>query len=409
MNPLTSKNDQLSILFVTLSLARGGTERHLAEVVPRLAARGWLVTIFCLTGRGDFATAVAAEGIEVIGTAPSGEGKDDWLPAPLRFLMAAVKLAATMVWRRPAIVHCFLPAPYLVGGPLAWLTHRPVRLMSRRSQNHYMTRHPWAGRMERWLHWRMTGILANSHKLLKELIEDEGADANRVGLIYNGVDLLKFAKLTDRAAVRAKLDLGAATFVAVMVANLIAYKGHADLIEALARISSKLPAGWLVLLAGRDEGTGTVLADLTRAKGIENNVRFLGARTDVEDLLQACDIGLLCSHEEGFSNAVIEGMAAGLAMVVTDVGGNSEAVRHGIEGLVVPRGDVDAIAQAILDLAGDMELRTKMGAAGRKRANSEFSIEACVDRYEAVYSGLAAGKRLCDITPHGCPHAVPGG
>ena len=387
-----------SIFFVTLSLARGGTERHLAELTPRLAARGWRVTIFCLDAPGDFANAVQSAGVKVI--APR-QG------SALRRVVGTAKLAANLLKYRPKIIHCFLPAPYLIGGTLSVLTLRPIRLMSRRSQNKYMIKRPWAATIEKILHHGMTGILANSRAVAEELLRDEHVDPTRLGIIYNGVDLAKFAAPSDRAAVRARLGLQREAFVAVMVANLIPYKGHFDLIEAFAVIKDQLPVAWKLLLAGRDEGLGAEIRALARSKGLERHLELLGARNDVEELLQAADIGILSSHEEGFSNAVIEAMAAGLPMVVTDVGGNAEAVRQGVDGIVVPRGAVAELAQAIARLANDPDLRSKMGASGRERARTRYSIQSCVDQYEAVYNGLISGTRLCDIAPDGCPQAEP--
>ena len=118
----------------------------------------------------------------------------------------------------------------------------------------------------------------------------------------------------------------------------------------------------------------------------------MGSRNDIPDLLSASDIGLLCSHEEGFSNAILEGMAAGLPMVVTDVGGNSEAVVNGKTGVVVPARQPAALGQAILELAKDSKRRKEFGGAGRARVEAEFSLEKSVEGYEEVYGSLLEGK-----------------
>src|SRR4029079_17142928 len=99
--------------------------------------------------------------------------------------------------------------------------------------------------------------------------------------------------------------------------------------------------------------------------GIEENIKLLGARTDIAALLAAADIGVLASHEEGFANSILEGMASGLPMIVTDVGGNAEAVVNGVTGLVVPPRDARALGSAILKLALDPEFLRTMGDAGR--------------------------------------------
>ena len=133
-----------------------------------------------------------------------------------------------------------------------------------------------------------------------------------------------------------------------MIANLIPYKGHKDLIEGLALVAQSLPSGWRILCAGRDEGLQLKLESLVEAQGIKANIQFLGERTDVPILLAAADFGVLSSWEEGFSNVILEAMAAGLPMIVTDVGGNPEAVLDGETGLVVPPAIRQRLAEAVL-------------------------------------------------------------
>jgi len=100
--------------------------------------------------------------------------------------------------------------------------------------------------------------------------------------------------------------------------------------------------------------------------------------------LRLADVGLLCSHEEGFSNAVLEGMAAGLPMVVTDVGGNAEAVIDGVTGYVVPAHNPELLADALLTVALADD-RALMGDRGRRRVVEKFSMNSCIDAYEALY------------------------
>ena len=183
----------------------------------------------------------------------------------------------------------------------------------------------------------------------------------------------------------------------VTVANLIRYKGHSDLFEALDWIKGSLPARWTLLCVGRDDGIGERLRKQAVARGIESNVQFLGERPDIASLLASADIGILCSHEEGFANSILEGMAAGLPMIVTDVGGNAEAVIDGTTGLVVPPHNPKALGAAIVKLALDPELRRRMGRAGRERVEKYFGIDRCVANYARLYAGLGRGERPADI------------
>ena len=239
----------------------------------------------------------------------------------------------------------------------------------------------------------MTAILGNSQRVVQELIAEGGCPPSRVALIYNGIDASAFA--TERPPIEARKD--ARPLVLITVANLIPYKGHSDLVAALGELDRSLPRPWSLVCVGRDDGIGARLKQQARAFGIEQNVKLLGARADIAALLAAADIGILASHEEGFANSILEGMAAGLPMVVTDVGGNAEAVIDGLTGLVVPPRDPSALGAAILKLALDGDLRRTMGDAGRERVEKYFSIDRCVANYARLYAGLSKGKCPADI------------
>jgi glycosyltransferase involved in cell wall biosynthesis len=317
------------------------------------------------------------------------------VPPHLRIALL-LPLAAGRLWRlirarRPDVVHLFLPAAYLVGGGCALLAGHRAIAMSRRNLNRYQARHPVLAWLERRLHRRVSAALGNSRAVLAELAE-EGVPPERLGLIYNGIDLDAFAAATPSASVRARLDVDPAALVLVTLANLIPYKGHADLLAALAGVAGRLPPGWVLLCAGRDDGAGPVLRARARELGLEGHVRWLGLRDDVPALLAASDIGILASHEEGFSNSVLEGMAAGLPMIVTAVGGNIEAVQHAVSGLLVPPRDPAALGAAIVELAGDPARRRRLGDAGRARVAATFSLTECVARYRRLYTLLAAQR-----------------
>lgn len=378
----------MRILYVIGSLEVGGAERHLLRVASALAARGWQPIVFALTLGGPLTHAFEAAGVAVTGVALPA-----WVTRLLRHpraiawagLIASMAALCWLCWRkRPQVMHFFLPAAYIVGGMVSLAGPPMLRIMSRRSLNHYQDKHRLFRRVEHWLHPHMDLVCGNSLPVIRDLLS-EGVRPDRLRLIYNGIDAAVFLPDRNRAAVRAELGIDDHVVMLVMVANLIPYKGHADLIQALAEASGSMPPHWVCVCVGRDDGIGPALASQARAAGIEGHFFFTGSRKDVPDLLNAADIGVLCSHEEGFSNAVIEAMVSGLPMVVTDVGGNAEAVVHGETGLVVPPRAPQALGLALLHLCQNPEARTRMGAAGRERARSQFSMEACVAAYEALY------------------------
>jgi len=361
-------------------------------VLPCLPQTDWRVIVYTVSHKGALAPKVEAAGIPVIEPPFSTLIRRCLGRAARRTLLpflSASRLLYIMLRHRPAIVHFFLPEAYLVGGVCAYLARCPVRVMSRRSLNVYQRGQYVAARIERWLHGHMRAVLGNSRAVIDEL-RAEGVPDDRLGPIYNGIDVTTYTAAGGVA--RATLDVADDALVLIIVANLIAYKGHADLMAALAEISDSLPIGWRLLCVGRDNGNGAGLSKIAASLGLRDHVRWLGERSDVPALLACADIGILCSHQEGFANSVLEGMAAGLPMVVTDVGGNREAVEDGVSGLVVPAHDPQALGTAIATLAQNPARRIAIGAAGRQRVAEAFSLDACAARYARLYAALAAGS-----------------
>jgi glycosyltransferase involved in cell wall biosynthesis len=234
-------------------------------------------------------------------------------------------------------------------------------------------------------------VLGNSRAVVRELVTKEGCPETRVRLIYNGVRL-RNADVTREEA-RAALGLEQQCFVTTVVANLLPYKGHVGLIAALAGVSGQLPPGWTLLCAGRDGGSGLEIARAIVGTGLRERIRLLGERSDVPLLLKASDIGVLApTRNESLSNAVLEFMASGLPVVVTDVGGNAEAVVDGETGIVVPPQDPAALGAAIVRLAHDPDLCRSMGEKAKKRAADEFSCTQSLERYCELYEELLARK-----------------
>lgn len=395
---MSKRSQPLKISYVIGSLSTGGAERHVAMVSMELTRRGHDVSIYCLLRGAQLEREVLASGVNVRGIAQRND--PSMLSRPVRVLaltFSAPLIFFNFLFRRPPIVHFFLPESYLVGAMMARAVNLSRLIMSRRSLNNYQLKRPKLTALERKLHSSMTAILGNSWRVVDQL-EGEGIEKDRLGLIYNGIDIKKFdQEAAEHQTLRHSLDLDDKAIVITIIANLIPYKGHSDLLEALALVSDKMPANWKLLVVGRDDGIGKELMAQTEALGIADHVHFLGLRQDVAGILQASNIGVLCSHEEGFSNALLEGMAAKLPMVATDAGGNSEAVIDGVTGKVIPVSDPKVLGNAILQLAIDPSLARKMGAAGRERIEQQFSLSSCVDRYEELYTGLMQGKSVSDI------------
>lgn len=371
-----------NILYVIGSLDLGGAERHLCQVLPGLKERSLTPSVFCLDRKGSLAPALEDAGIAIY--TPDEKGGNPFFRLCRIFFSLKKYIAET----KPDVVHLFLPKAYLLGGLCAFFFPRIRFVMSRRSLNYYQKKYPFIGWIESFLHRRMDMILGNSKAVVHQLAAEK-APADRLFLLYNGIDLAPFAEeaLPPRADTRKELGIAERSLVFIMIANLFAYKGHADLFTALAAIRGVLPRGWRLLLVGRDAGEEEALRQQAEEAGLTEHILFLGPRSDIPALLAASDIGLSCSHEEGFSNAVLEMMAAGLPMVATNAGGNAEALIHKKAGLIVPVKAPHSLASALTCLM-DPHKRDKMGACARKRVEENFSLSHCIAAYETRYRAL---------------------
>ena len=189
-----------------------------------------------------------------------------------------------------------------------------------------------------------------------------------------------------RAAWRAELGAGAGDLVATMVANLSPAKDHPTLLEAWA-LRARRAAPGILALAGRDDGRGPALQAAARRLGIAGSVRFLGPVSDVAGLYAGSDLGVLCSRSEGCPNAVLEAMAAGLAVTGSDIPGIAALV--GAE-LLAAAGDAPALAGRIDALAGDQALRAAAGRRNRARALQEHAPAAIGARLAGALGALLA-------------------
>jgi len=217
------------------------------------------------------------------------------------------------------------------------------------------------------------------------MVRRDHVDVSKLVLIYNGVDTGPFeAALSHREEVRRDQGIKGDTKVMIVIANLIPYKGHSDLIQAAKEVINWFPDA-IFLLVGEDRGIQKELEQRVANFGIGQSVRFLGRQDDVPKLLAASDISILPSHEEGFSNVILESMAAGLPVVATDVGGNREAILDGITGWLIPPKDPRTLAAKVIDLLSDPAKAKEWGRGGRERVNRMFTVKKMVAAHMELY------------------------
>src|SRR6185369_8774133 len=215
-------------------------------------------------------------------------------------------------------------------------------------------------------------FIANSQGGAGYLIENLNVDPEKIRVIPNGVELAP--PEFDRHAWRASLDIDDTTFVACMIGNLHANKDHATLLKAWRFVVDTNNRAMLVL-AGRQYGAHESLVALTSELELENNVCFTGQISDVSGLLTAADLGVFSSRSEGCPNGVLECMAAGLAVAATDIEAIREVVGERGARFLAPPGDAERLAQVILELAKNPDMRATSGSANQSRIKARYNAE----------------------------------
>lgn len=226
-------------------------------------------------------------------------------------------------------------------------------------------------------------VLAVSEQVRRHAIEVDGVAPERVETIYNGLDL---AQWSGQAGPRREGGP-----VITTVGNLRRIKGHDVLIDAAAIVCRQTPGARFTIGGEVLEPEYFVALQQQVARlGLGTNVGFVGGVRDLSRHLAGADLFVLPSRSEGFSNAILEAMAASLPVVATDVGGNAEAVRSGITGLIVPPENAEALARAMLEILSDPQRRAAMGAAGKTAVAQKFTTDAMMRGIVGVYDRLLA-------------------
>jgi glycosyltransferase involved in cell wall biosynthesis len=235
----------------------------------------------------------------------------------------------------------------------------------------------------RLLSRRVDGLIAVSSDVARAVRREYRVPRSKVAVIPNGVDLDRFEIDVDRDAVRAGLGIHADAPVAIVVAKLLPQKGHRILLEALPAVLGRHPR-MRFLLVGEGALADSLREQIRRA-GLEESVQLLGPRRDIPELLAASDLFVLPSLWEGLPMALLEAMASGLPVVASDVSGTREVVQDGESGLLVPAGDVSALAAAMSRLLADREMASRLGQAGRRRVEACYSASAQARQHVELY------------------------
>jgi len=227
-------------------------------------------------------------------------------------------------------------------------------------------------------------------KQMERWLRTEVRASGPVTQIYNGVDTQTYRPRADAGRVRRELGVPSDAFVVVCCGRLDPIKDHATLIRAFGAIDPRAGGAHLWIV-----GDGPERVHLDAMAG--ENVRFLGDRSDVPELLAESDAFALTSLNEGISNTILEAMSSGLPVVATAVGGNGELVDDGVTGVLVRAGAVEEVRGALDRYRRQPEIRREHGCRGRRSVEERFTVERMVERYEEVWRRIAGTARARDL------------
>lgn len=230
-------------------------------------------------------------------------------------------------------------------------------------------------------YWRADAIVSNSAAGIKA----RRVPRRHAHVIPNGFSFARFENLKSREEMRRDLNLEDKLAV-LMVARFEKEKDW-DLFFDLAARTKHLDIKYLAV------GTGTLFDEYVHKANEYNlrNIEFLGRRSDVENILLACDVSVQFTAPpvaEGFSNSILESMAARLPVIATGTGGTPELVEHGKTGFLIGEKDLESANSYIVQLYSDTSLRSRMGEAAKKRVEEAFSLELMTKRYVELYQSL---------------------
>ncbi|MGA8940721.1 MAG: glycosyltransferase family 4 protein [Acidobacteriaceae bacterium] len=300
-------------------------------------------------------------------------------------LRASFKFRTFLKLHQVQIVQTFFESSDLWAGFVTKAMSRAKLIWSRRDMGILRTgKHHTAYRL---MARAPDAVFAVSEQVRRHCIDVDRIDADRVLTIHNGIDLSDWISTPKITKASARLHV-------TTVGNIRRVKGHDIFLKAAAIILSQYPeVDFSIAGDVLEDDYFEELQGLIRDLNLSNRFCFTGGVTNLREHLRAADIFVLPSRSEGFSNAIIEAMAASLPVVATNVGGNAEAVMEGVTGFLVPPDDSELLAAAITRLVCDPSRAKGMGLAGSARAAERFTTEAMMKQITTAYAGLLSRRR----------------
>ncbi len=382
----------IRVLRVIARLNMGGPALHVAYLSAGLAERGYETTLVAGSlARGEGSMAYVAEDLGVRVVRLDALSREI---SPVRDAISVFRLARLIREQRPQILHTHTAKAGTVGRLAALLAGdaRPP-IVVHTFHGHVL--HGYFGPLksqafrllERLLARVTTRLIAVSPQVRDDLVSLGVAPAEKFSVVRLGVELGERVQTqVVGGEARARLGIGPERFVVGWVGRMTGVKRTDDVLESLLRLRERgVDAVLLMVGSGPDRDH---VEQRASALGIVRHCYFLGYQEDVSGWYQAFDALILPSANEGTPVVVIEALAAGCPVVATSVGGVPDVVREGVDGFLVPVGDVEQLAERLARLARDPELRARMGEAGRASIPARYAVERLVADIDALYRSL---------------------
>jgi glycosyltransferase involved in cell wall biosynthesis len=381
----------IRLLNVVPTLLCGGTENHFMTLARSLDAARFDLQFACLRKWGPFVDELRERRIPLV----------EYPVATFRSVKAVVqqaRLARHIRQQTVDIVHTYSFYGNVFAIPPARLA-APVVIASIRDRGPYLT--AMQRRVQRHVCRLADCILVNADAVKQWLLAD-GYDASKIEVIPNGVDLRRFGPV-DRARIRRSLGVAERARLVGVVSRLSRLKGIEDFLLAASMVAATLDDVRFVIVGEPspidDLDYLNELSEMARSLGIQDKVVFTGLRSDVPEVMAALDVSVMPSLNEALSNVLLESMAAGAAVVATNVGGTPEALRDGIDGVLVPPARPQRMAAAIERLLNAPSRARQLGVTARKTIEDRYSLDRMVRATELVYDRLLSSKRRSAAAP----------
>ena len=366
------------------SFHQGGSERQAIQLTRLLHESGrFNVRLASLGSEGTLRDAAEALDLGEIPSFPLNNFYDLNALAQLRHLMTFLRR------ERVAILHTHDFYTNVFGMAAGSFARVPARIASMRETGGMRN---GAQKNAQLVAYRLAQkVIANSEAVRRELV-DQGIRDTKISVVYNGIDINRMVSTVSRPETLSLLGLppesnGVRRNFITIVANMRHdVKDYPMFLRAARRVKTEVP-DVAFLLAGEGELTESIRA-LASELGLESSTFFLGRCEKIAELLSISDVCVLSSKAEGFSNSILEYMAAARPVVATDVGGAGEAIVEGVTGYLVQSGDDRTMAQRIMSLLRDPEKASAIGIQGRRLVEERFSCAAQLKRTEELYDKL---------------------